>query len=247
MDDQEPTETTRGRVARTTVEAGAIGAAAVTGGLMIGGPLGAITGGGVTALATAWHSVRRAATERAEQVVERGVELAEITPDCLAAWVEADPRHAALLVAVVEAGARSTTEAHLDALAQVLADGCHDDDRLDVDTLLARTLGDLGPAHLQVLDRFDRAYRTYREHCVTPQQLSEERGRALLGAQGLGRAMPHLAEGIDALFATLTGRGCIVAETAGRTYGGTSTYRVTTFGSACLGFLGKRTIGGECS
>lgn len=234
-DDGEPVETAGQRAARDGVEDGAIVGLATIGGLVLGGPLGVVVGAVVGVGAMAWRAWGRKAGERIEQVVSDGVNQAGMPADQFPEWVEDDLRHQGLLLAVVEAAARSTTEAHLDALARVLADGirasAHDEARLDVDTLIARALGDLGPAHLQVLFSLSEDMNTYRTTGVREEEQEE------WGADHLASRHPRLADGIDALMATLTAHGCAQARSGG--FGGSSVpyYIVTRFGRACLAYL----------
>lgn len=207
------------------------------------GPLGVAAGGLIGAAAGPVFELiaeqDRQAAQRPVQVVVDAAELAEMTLEQLAAWAgeEEQSRRLDLLVATIEAAWRSRGREHLRALAQVLADGARDDARLDVDKLVADALQDFGPAHLQVLVMFARAYVDYYGSDYEPHL---ERKKALLGAQSLAEALPHLADGIGAILATLAAHGCLNIEErtpVAFSSGGAGTYRASTFGLTCVEFL----------
>ena len=229
MDDAEPAESEGQRQVRGLLEGLMVALLGVGVSLAFPGAGGAVAAAATGSLLPAWEIVCYWARERVERTVADGVDLAGQTPEGFTAWVSADARHQGLLLAVVDAAARSRSEAQLDGLAQVLADGCRDDARVDVDTLIARALGDIGPAHLQVLDHLPR----------------ESWGPSAEGEQyspaALSEAMPHLSEGMYALTAVLISHGCI--EVVANTYGGRPTgYHLTPFGIACLDYLRKRRL-----
>ena len=231
MSGDELGETSQARAVRAIAEAAAIGATGAEVGLVVGGPLGGAVAGGTSALLSAWTSVRRGAAQRAERTVEHATALAGVSAEELAAWLEADPARAGLLVAVVEAAARSSSQAHLDALAHVLAHGIVDDARVDEDALAAGALGALGPAHLQVLTIVAR-----EDPEATQQGLT-----SAYTLQDVWQRRPHLETSIDALMAALVSTGAVrVDATTNARVSGTTFYTATSFGLRCLSFLNER-------
>jgi len=222
--DEGPPESESQRTMRLNIEAGAIGAAVATSALVVGGPVAAIAAGGASAFLTTWHGMRRAASDRAERTVEQGAEAAGLTANQFAVWAESDPRHAALVVAAVEAAARTATEDNVRVLARVLAEGAQDDARVDEDTLLAQVLGRLRPSHVQVL-RFLVEGDGPGHHGRKVWDLSPS-------AEHVLRRLPHLGMAAVPSLAALVAEGCAVSD--GGVQHESSRYQATGFGRLCL-------------
>jgi hypothetical protein len=158
-------------------------------------------------------------------VTEAGAAQAGIDGADLAAWIEADDRHAALLAQALEA-AWSTLDRHkLRMLAHVLADCFRDDARLDVDRLVIRALRELEPAHLRVLDE--------AAHAIEEQHDNPNAVRGVT-VRFLRKHLPDLSEGMHALVAGLQRTGCLSeAEFRGEIFGN-APLAVTPFGLRCL-------------
>lgn len=210
------------------------GVAATTSGLVVGGAAGSIAGAfAAAALVPVFEQVAefdRQAADNAAATVGRAAELADLTPEQLAAWARGSRQRLALLGEVVQAAWRVADEMKTEALARVLADGVEDDARLDLDPLFVAAIREMEPAHVQTL------------HAMAAVVNAEDVG----GDQPVGESgewatdhliehLPHLAEGMHYIVATLDRVGCI--ERGVTRYNGDSWWSVTPFGQACLGFL----------
>lgn len=233
-DDVEPAETDGQRQVRTLVAGLAVALLSAEVGLAVPGAGGAVLGAATGSLLPALEVMRQRARGRVERTVEGGVARAEMTAEDFTAWVAADARHQGLLLAVVEAAARSTAEVHLDALARVLADGIragvHDDARVDESTLIAGALGAFGHAHVQVLALLAEE---------DPQAVREGSTSAYaLGHVAVRRR--HLAASVDALAAVLVAHGAVARDTSRWDRIDAAHYAVTAFGRGCLRYLDDR-------
>lgn len=159
--------------------------------------------------------------ESAHQATGHALDLAALDGEQLLAWVKSDDRNAAFLERAIRA-AYETIDGHkARTIGRVLADALIDGTKIDINALVIETLRRLEAGHVRVL-------RTFVELPAPP---------------GNGWRVSELAEvhrgllvAMDSLTATLAGVGCITR--ANGTYAdqaeGTTPYKITNFGRACL-------------
>ena len=209
------------------IAATAVGLAAAT----HGGPVaGAFISAGLTPVFERIADYDHRAGRNAAAVAQRGAHLAGLTPTELAAWAEASPARLVLLARVVDAAWHFADDRKIEGLARVLAEATADDARLDLATLIVAALRELEPAHVQVL-------RAMTEHVNTSDAFEDKQ----VGESGewatshLAAHLPHLADGMHYVVATLDRVGCI--ELGGSRFGSASWWAVTPFGETCLDHL----------
>jgi hypothetical protein len=168
--------------------------------------------------------------ENAARAAELGAEFAGTSPDGLASWAESSPRRLALLANVVEAAWRLAEEEKTIALARLLADGVRDDARIDIDRLFVAALREFEPAHVQVLRHMALGGNPHDQPSGRPEAARQE-----WATEHVREALPHFAEGLDYLLATLERSGCIAKGGPG--YDVPSWWLVTPFGDGLLKFL----------
>ncbi|MGO4660980.1 hypothetical protein AB4Z14_03880 [Terrabacter sp. 2TAF16] len=235
-----------GRIAAQA--AGAVLGAALAGPL---GPWGGILGAGLTPIFEMVVSWDQRAWQRAETSLREGAVEAGLTPQELADWAKDNDDRLRLTIDVVEAAMHARDDATITALARVLADGCADDARLDVDQLYVAALREMRPADIQVLRVFVReindrddfsgmvAFNVQDDgHLFEPPPLGESREYSL---SHMRDRLPQLEEGMEFIFATLVRLGCLVDGTPRQAIDGGSPFFIASkFGRSSLDFLDGR-------
>ncbi|WP_138735892.1 hypothetical protein [Modestobacter excelsi] len=136
-----------------------------------------------------------------------------------------------LLARVIEASARSTITAKIDALGRVLADGIDDDGDTAEALVLARALEVLDEPHVVVLNHLDR-------NRFPPAELRDVRHLGIAGWQVpvIAEALPHLADVMEPLVAALSGIG-LLRDNTGVSFAsqpGPEAWVITSIGIRCL-------------
>lgn len=190
-------------------------------GYALGGPTGAVVAGTLPYIAEQIVSRRG---RNVETVTEDACKLAGLSGAELAEWVRASEEHAAFLADAVDAAWLTLDRRKLRILSLALAGGLRDDARLEIDTLVIRALRELESSHIRVLS-------------TIAETENPERGNRPEGAwitANLAAIHTGLADGMDAIMATLLRLGCVV--TVGGTYAdqGRFVWIASDFGRRCL-------------
>lgn len=219
-------------VAALAASGGVLGEVAVGGGVA-GTVAGGLTPVGVQAANELVGLARRRRGERVGWVLEAAGLLDAGTDIFDERQPDYDER-VELLGRVMEAAGRSTFQAKLRALAQVLADGLHDDAEAGEALVLAAALAVLEPPHVVLVDLLDR-------HPDAPEAQRLQGGKHHFGWQldQLVVALPNLASVMSGLLAVLVSQG-LLREDRGSVLGsgiGPTSWKVTDLGRRCLFLL----------
>lgn len=195
----------------------------------VAGPEGAVLGAALLPLFRGMTALDRRHQARAVEVVASAAACCDNDIEGLVRWAEESAPRLDFLGRVVDAATRTAEEAHLQALARVLAEVVQDEARLDVAPLYIDALATMTPADVRVL-------RLMIEKSNWNLELIEGGGGAVdwQPAQ-LAEALPELFQGIDALVARLQQLGCIAPKIM--RWDWPPGLVVTTFGRLCLAYL----------
>lgn len=198
-------------------------------GTAMAGPAGAVIGGVAGALlpeiAKSLEEYHRRAGRNADLVVNWTSELAGMSPAELHEWAVHDDARLSLLAATIQAALCSLDEIKARTLARVLAEATEDDAKLDVSTLVTKTLAELEPPHIRIL----RAMCTEHAPAAGPSRPANPGGWR---QSGLECRFPNLNEGILPIMTTLE-RNALVRLSSTRASGDQldRTWRLTDFGT----------------
>lgn len=204
--------------------------AGATVGLVLGGPIGALIGTGISP----WlEYILNRGNERyvnsAELMIATAADAAELPIADLAEYLEQNSARLEAATAATRMAMDTLDRQKLTALARVLAYGLTDDARLDMTRLYLITLRDLEAAHIRVLELLTR--RAYDGGQTT--RLSEMRS-----------AFPGLVDGLHHILAVLERNGLVepIIDINGGNAAGESpppnpAYRVESFGRAMFEWL----------
>jgi hypothetical protein len=228
-----------GRMSKRT-DALVVAAMAATGGVLgeiaVGGVPGTVAGGLLPVGVQMADELVGLAVRRRRERMGRVLEAADLLDPGVEVFDERRPdydQRVELLARVLEAAGRSTFEAKIRALGQVLRSGVSDEGDVGEAMVLAAALAVVEPPHVVLLQFLD-------EHRDPPEYEGSSPGRPRPGWRiaELVEALPRLAAVVDALLAVLAGQG-LVRNASGDTYEDLTVehWSISPLGSRCLFML----------
>lgn len=235
-----------------TARRAATGVAGSIIGYVVADAPGAAVGGGAPAVlddAFRWLGQQwRAQTRRnSERVLDVAADTADLSRDDMVVRLTADPKRLQVAGMALSAGAMTTDEDKLQALARSLAMAAEDDALVDPEMLVVAALTDMEAPHIKVLRIMATGASRRRIH--------GRRNHASYALRGLEHELPEVAGLMAPVLSTLLRHGLVSEENDLRAsldrrdrdrarFGGNSSwqprpplYRVTDFGDHCLDLL----------
>lgn len=181
--------------------------------------------------------------EKAVETVDRAAKRARLDPDDVVERLVATDDGLKLFSAAMAAAQDADSQAHLNAVAEALANGAIDSATIGRETLVVRAVADLDAVHARLLRMFTRTSNELGLGDGSEQ--FDEAVSTLNGVQLSELAAPDLADVLSPIMATLTRHGLATSLAGGgpTTYDGmddprpVDTYAITDFGRHCLARL----------